>query len=85
MNIINSIRLGILALKYCLPSPHPITHSQNIWKIHVPSWGREMGEEALPEIYRGYDWRLENGGWVKKKKKNLELKVRKSVLALPVL
>lgn len=44
-----------------------------------------MGEEALPEIYRGYDWRLENGGWVKKKKKNLELKVRKSVLALPVL
>lgn len=44
----------------------------------------EVGEEALPEIYRGCDWRLKNCGWVKKtlsqKSGNL-----KFVLALPLI
>lgn len=34
MNIINSVRLEILALKYCLPNPHPAMY-QNTWESHT--------------------------------------------------
>ena len=70
MNIINSVRLGILALKYCLPSPHLDMNQKHIARtterLTFFSWRMEVGEEALPEMYRGLWLEMKCCGWVKK-------------------
>lgn len=48
MNIINSVRLGMLALKYCLPSPHLDMNQEHIART----------TERLTHFFLG-EWRWE--------------------------